>query len=232
GIMATAICRHAGARHIVVTDMNPFRLDLAKQMGATVALDVRQGTSLRDVQKQLDMKEGFDVGLEMSGSPAAFHGMVDNMAHGGKIAMLGIHSGKVEIDWHKVVFHMLTNPSEVIGEEGHCTAVVCQRMELGEPDDSGRRRPVPVEGDYFTVETDTLVMAIGTRANPLLAATAKNLELNKWGYIVASQDTFATSIPGVYAGGDITTGSATVIEAMGAGKRAAIAIDAFLRPSR
>ncbi|MHB8893811.1 MAG: NADPH-dependent glutamate synthase [Candidatus Geothermincolia bacterium] len=128
-----------------------------------------------------------------------------------------------------IVFHMLTNPTEVLGENGHCTAVVCQRMELGEPDDSGRRRPVPIEGDYFTVETDTLVMAIGTRANPLLAATARDLELNKRGYIVASPETFATSIPGVYAGGDITTGSATVIEAMGAGKVAADQMDRFMR---
>ena len=116
-----------------------------------------------------------------------------------------------------IVFHMLTNPVEVLGEDGFCKAVVCQRMELGEPDGSGRRRPVPIEGDFFTVETDTLVMAIGTNANPLLTSTAPALELNKWGYIEASPETFATSIPGVYAGGDIVTGSATVIEAMGAG---------------
>ncbi|HEY5526638.1 MAG TPA: NADPH-dependent glutamate synthase [Candidatus Anoxymicrobiaceae bacterium] len=128
-----------------------------------------------------------------------------------------------------IVFHMLTNPVEVLGEGGYCKAVVCQRMELGEPDESGRRRPVPIEGDYFTIETDTLVMAIGTRANPLLAATASGLELNKRGYVVASADTFATSIPGIYAGGDIVTGSATVIEAMGAGKVAADQMDGFMR---
>lgn len=128
-----------------------------------------------------------------------------------------------------IVFHMLTNPVEVLGERGACRAVVCQRMELGEPDESGRRRPVPVEGDFFTIEADTLVMAIGTRANPLLTSTAPALELNKRGYIDASAETFATSIPGVYAGGDIVTGSATVIEAMGAGKVAALQMDDFMR---
>jgi glutamate synthase (NADPH/NADH) small chain len=128
-----------------------------------------------------------------------------------------------------IVFHMLTNPVEVIGSGGYCSAVTCQRMELGEPDDSGRRRPVPIEGDYFTLETDTLVMAIGTRANPLLSATAPSLVLNRRGYIEASPETFATSIPGVYAGGDIVTGSATVIEAMGAGKVAAGQMDEFMR---
>ena len=107
GIMAAAIARHAGARFVVITDMNEYRLELARQMGATLALDVRQG-NLRDVQKQLGMKEGFDVGLEMSGSPAAFRDMIENLCHGGKIAMLGIPSGEMSIDWHKVVFNMLT----------------------------------------------------------------------------------------------------------------------------
>jgi glutamate synthase (NADPH/NADH) small chain len=130
-----------------------------------------------------------------------------------------------------IVFHMLTNPVEVLGENGACRAVVCQRMELGEPDESGRRRPVPIAGDFFTVDTDTLVMAIGTRANPLLTSTAPALELNKRGYIDVSPDTFATSVEGVYAGGDIVTGSATVIEAMGAGKVAADQMDGFMRSS-
>jgi threonine 3-dehydrogenase len=107
GIMAAAIARHAGARFVVITDMNEYRLELARQMGATLALDVRQG-NLRDVQKQLGMKEGFDVGLEMSGSPGAFRDMIENLCHGGKIAMLGIPSGEMSIDWHKVVFNMLT----------------------------------------------------------------------------------------------------------------------------
>ena len=106
GIMAAAIARHAGARYIVVTDINDYRLNLARKMGATVALNVSKG-NLRDVQHQLGMKEGFDVGLEMSGSPAAFRDMIDNMCHGGKIAMLGIPSEKMAIDWNKVVFNML-----------------------------------------------------------------------------------------------------------------------------
>lgn len=107
GIMAAAIVKHAGARFVVVTDVNNYRLALAKRLGATVALNVQTG-NLRDVQKQLGMKEGFDVGLEMSGNPAAFRDMIDNMCHGGKIAMLGIPTGPMAIDWNKVVFNMLT----------------------------------------------------------------------------------------------------------------------------
>ena len=107
GIMAAAIAKHAGARFVVITDVNDYRLGLAKQMGADVALNVKQST-LAEVQKQLGMKEGFDVGLEMSGSPAAFRDMIDSMAHGGKIALLGIPSEPIAIDWNKVVFNMLT----------------------------------------------------------------------------------------------------------------------------
>jgi threonine 3-dehydrogenase len=107
GLMAAAVVRHAGARFVVITDVNEHRLDLARQMGADVALNVTKG-SLPDVQKQLNMQEGFDVGLEMSGNPAAFRSMIDNMAHGGKIAMLGIPSEDIAIDWNKVVFNMLT----------------------------------------------------------------------------------------------------------------------------
>ncbi len=107
GIMAAGIVRHAGARFVVVTDVNEYRLGLARQMGATVAWNVKNG-QLRDVQQQLGMKEGFDVGLEMSGNPAAFRELIDNMAHGGKIAMLGIPSEQIAIDWNKVVFNMLT----------------------------------------------------------------------------------------------------------------------------
>jgi len=108
GVMAAGVVRHAGARHVVVTDVNDYRLGLAKKMGATVALNVRNGPPLAEVQEQLGMKEGFDVGLEMSGSPAALKEMVDNMCHGGKIAMLGIPSEAVAFDWNKVVFNMLT----------------------------------------------------------------------------------------------------------------------------
>ena len=107
GIMAAAVVRHAGARYVVVTDVNEYRLALAKQMGATFTLNVREG-NLADVQTQLGMKEGFDVGLEMSGNPAAFRDMVANMAHGGRIAMLGIPAEPIAIDWNTVVFNMLT----------------------------------------------------------------------------------------------------------------------------
>jgi len=107
GVMAVAIVRRAGARFIVVTDVNPFRLELAKKMGATVALDVRT-QKLADAQKQLGMIEGFDIGLEMSGNPQGFRDMLANMAHGGRIAMLGIPEKEIAIDWNVVVFNMLT----------------------------------------------------------------------------------------------------------------------------
>ena len=107
GIMAAAVVKHAGARFVVITDVNDYRLDLAKKMGATVALNVKSG-NLADAQQQLGMKEGFDVGLEMSGNPSAFRDMLDNMAHGGKIAMLGIPAEPIAIDWNIVVFNMLT----------------------------------------------------------------------------------------------------------------------------
>ncbi len=107
GSMAAAVVRHAGARFVVVTDVNPYRLELAKKMGATLAIDVRSHT-IEDAQKQLGMTEGFDVGLEMSGNPSAFRSMLGNMCHGGKIAMLGIPSEEIAIDWNTVVFNMLT----------------------------------------------------------------------------------------------------------------------------
>jgi threonine 3-dehydrogenase len=107
GIMAVGIVRHAGARHVVITDVNPYRLDLAKKMGVTLTVDVSK-ESIRDAQKQLGMKEGFDVGLEMSGNPQAFRDMLLNMCHGGRIAMLGIPNQEIAIDWTTVVFNMLT----------------------------------------------------------------------------------------------------------------------------
>jgi threonine 3-dehydrogenase len=107
GIMATAIARRAGARYIVTTDTNQFRLDLAKQMGATVALNVKEKT-LAQVRRDLGMKEGFDVGMEMSGSGDAFREMLDNMCHGGKIALLGLPSADLAIDWNEVIFNGLT----------------------------------------------------------------------------------------------------------------------------
>jgi len=108
GLMAAAVVKHAGARYTVVTDINPYRLELAKKMGATLTLNVSGKRTLKDVQKELGMKEGFDIGLEMSGNGTAFRDMLDNMCHGGKIALLGIPPGELAIDWHKVIFNMLT----------------------------------------------------------------------------------------------------------------------------
>jgi threonine 3-dehydrogenase len=107
GIMAIPVVRHAGARHVVVTDMNPFRLDLARKMGATVAVNPGE-TSIADVQKQLGMQEGFDVGLEMSGNAQALRDMIANMSHGGKIAVLGIPAKEMPLDLRHVIFNMLT----------------------------------------------------------------------------------------------------------------------------
>ena len=107
GIMAAVVAQFAGARHVVITDVNPHRLELAKKAGIAEAVDART-TRLIDVQKRLDMREGFDVGLEMSGAAAAFREMLENMCHGGKIAMLGIPSSEIAIDWHHVIFNMLT----------------------------------------------------------------------------------------------------------------------------
>lgn len=107
GCMAAAVAKHAGARYIVVTDVNPWRLDLAKSMGATRVVDVRS-ESIESVANELGMQEGFDVGLEMSGNPDAFRQMISQMCHGGKIAMLGIPSQPIAIDWNEVVFNMLT----------------------------------------------------------------------------------------------------------------------------
>lgn len=103
GIMAVAVARHVGARHIVITDVNPYRLELARKMGATRAVDVSK-EDLKDVMKELGMTEGFDVGLEMSGVPSAFRGMLDTINHGGKIAMLGIPPSDMAVDWNKVIF--------------------------------------------------------------------------------------------------------------------------------
>ena len=107
GVMAAAVVRHAGARYVVITDINPHRLALAEKVGVTRAVDPRK-MPLQEVQKQLGMQEGFDVGLEMSGSPVAFRDMLANMCHGAKIAMLGIPSSEMSVDWHQVIFNMLT----------------------------------------------------------------------------------------------------------------------------
>jgi threonine 3-dehydrogenase len=105
--MAAAVARHAGARYTVITDLNPYRLDLARKLGVTLAVNVKE-KNLKDVQKELGMTEGFDVGLEMSGNGAAFRDMIASMSHGAKIAMLGIPAGEMPIDWRTVIFNMLT----------------------------------------------------------------------------------------------------------------------------
>lgn len=128
-----------------------------------------------------------------------------------------------------VKFKWLTQPLRYIGDEkGRVTGVECISMELGEPDESGRRRPIPIEDSRFIIETDMVIEAIGTDANRFLLSQFKGLVLNKYGYIVTDSETGATSLKKVFAGGDIVTGAATVIEAMGAGKRAAYWMDKFL----
>jgi threonine 3-dehydrogenase len=107
GMMAAAVVRHAGARHVVITDINPYRLKLAEKLGVTLAVDARS-TRLKDVQGKLGMKEGFDIGLEVSGVGSAFQEMLGNMSHGGRIALLGIPSKEIVIDWRQVIFNMLT----------------------------------------------------------------------------------------------------------------------------
>ena len=129
-----------------------------------------------------------------------------------------------------ILFQLLTNPVEVLGDEnGRVSGVKCIRMELGEPDASGRRRPVPKEGSEFVLEVDTMIMSIGTSPNPLIRNTTPGLETNKHGCIVTNGDDGLTSRPGVYAGGDAVTGAATVILAMGAGKQAAAAIHRYIQ---
>jgi glutamate synthase (NADPH/NADH) small chain len=135
-----------------------------------------------------------------------------------------VHHAKEE----GIRFEFLANPSRIIGEDGWVRAIECVRMELGKPDESGRRRPVPIKGSEFQIPVDVVIIAVGTMANPLVPDSATDLNVNKRGYIIADQETGRTSKKGVYAGGDIVTGSATVISAMGAGRRAAAAIHAYL----
>ena len=158
---------------------------------------------------------------------------------GAEQAVIAYRRGKAEMparveevhhaEQEGIQFALLVAPVEVLGNaDGWVTGLKCQRMALGEPDASGRRRPVPVDGSDFIIDADIVVVAVGTRANPLLTATAPELALNKWGNIEANDDG-ATSLPGIFAGGDIVRGAATVILAMGDGKRAAAAIDAYLK---
>ena len=135
-----------------------------------------------------------------------------------------VHHAKEE----GVQFDLLTNPVEILEEDGWVKGIKCVRMELGEPDASGRRRPVAVEGSEFVIDVDTVIMSLGTSPNPLISSTTEGLEVNKWKCIVADEETGKTSKEGVYAGGDAVTGAATVILAMGAGKAGAKGIHEFL----
>ena len=129
-----------------------------------------------------------------------------------------------------IVFHLLNNPTQILGDEnGNVKGMECIRMELGEPDASGRRRPVEVPGSEFTLDVDCVIMAIGTSPNPLIKSTTEGLETQKWGGIIVNEETGLTSREGVYAGGDAVTGAATVILAMGAGKTAATAINEYIQ---
>ncbi len=128
-----------------------------------------------------------------------------------------------------IELHLLTTPIRYIGnEKGWVVSMECQQMELGEPDDSGRRRPVPKKGSEYQMDVDTVVVAVGTGANPLIQSTTPGLDTNKWGYIIADEETGQTSKKGVYAGGDIVTGAATVILAMGVGRKAAKAMHEYI----
>lgn len=128
-----------------------------------------------------------------------------------------------------VKFMMLNSPIRILGNERHrVTGIECLRMELGEPDASGRRRPVPVKGSEFTIEVDTVIMAIGNKPNPLISQTTPEIAVSKWGTIEVNQETMATSVSGVYAAGDIVSGAATVISAMGQGRTAAASIHRYL----
>jgi glutamate synthase (NADPH/NADH) small chain len=129
-----------------------------------------------------------------------------------------------------IEFFLLTNPTRFMGnEKGRLTGMECLKMELGEPDESGRRRPVPLKGSEFQLETDLVIVAVGSGANPLLTQSTPDMQLNKWGYIMADPETGKTTKKGVWAGGDIVTGAATVILAMGAGRKAADSIDNYLK---
>ena len=137
-----------------------------------------------------------------------------------------VHHAKEE----GIIFDLLTNPTEILTDEnGWVTGMKCVRMELSEPDESGRRRPVEIKGSEFIMDVDTVIMSLGTSPNPLISHTTKGLNINKRKCIVAEEHTGKTSRDGVYAGGDAVTGAATVILAMGAGKDAAKAIDEYLK---
>ena len=136
-----------------------------------------------------------------------------------------VHHAKEE----DIIFKTLTNPVEIVGEDGFVTGIKCVEMELGEPDASGRRRPVPKPASEYVTDIDTVIIAIGQTPNPLIKSTTKGLDTKPWGGIETDEDTGETSIKGVFAGGDAVTGAATVILAMGAGKKCAKAIDKYIK---
>ena len=137
-----------------------------------------------------------------------------------------IHHAKEE----GIIFDILTNPIEILEDENGCVkGMKCIKMELGEPDSSGRRRPIEIKNSEFIMEVDAVIMSLGTSPNPLISSTTKGLDTNKWGCILASEETGETTREGVFAGGDAVTGAATVILAMGAGKKSALAIDKYIK---
>jgi glutamate synthase (NADPH/NADH) small chain len=137
-----------------------------------------------------------------------------------------VHHAKEE----GVIFKLLTNPTEIlVNENGWVSGIRCVKMELGEPDQSGRRRPIEMAGSEFVIDVDTVIMSLGTSPNPLISSTTEGLEINRHRCIIANEETGETSKEGVFAGGDAVTGAATVILAMGAGKAAAAGIDNYLK---
>jgi glutamate synthase (NADPH/NADH) small chain len=181
-----------------------------------VAMDsARSALRLGVMQAQQDGTEPPEVHIVYRRSPAEVPARAEEVDH-----------AKEE----GVIFDFLTNPVEIYGDEnGTVVGMRCISMELGEPDDSGRRRPIPIEGSEFDMELDTVIMALGTRPNPLVFRESGGLERTRWGTVVASEETGETTKDKVWAGGDVVTGAATVISAMGAGKAAAIDIDRHLR---
>jgi glutamate synthase (NADPH/NADH) small chain len=181
-----------------------------------VAMDAaRSSLRLGVMQAQQDGTEPPEVHIVYRRSPAEVPARAEEVDHARE---------------EGVIFDFLTNPVEIYGnEQGNVVGMRCIRMELGEPDDSGRRRPVPIEGSEFDMQVDTVIMALGTRPNPLVFQNAGGLERTRWGTVVANEETGETTKGRVWAGGDVVTGAATVISAMGAGKAAAEDIDRFLR---
>jgi glutamate synthase (NADPH/NADH) small chain len=181
-----------------------------------VAMDsARSALRLQKLQAQKSGKEPGESHIVYRRSPAEVPARAEEVHHA---------------EEEGVIFDFLTNPVEIFGDEkGNVCGMRCICMELGEPDDSGRRRPIPIEGSEFDMDVDTVIMALGTSPNPLVFNEAGGLERKKWGTVVADEETGRSTKPRVWAGGDVVTGAATVVSAMGAGKRAAADINRFLR---